>query len=102
MSTTINARPAKLRNGSWGARVEGTVREGDTVTITTSSGKSWQARVTKVLWTGEGVSLCATSSLDRPSGGRSRGGCACPDDCCDRGCRCAPHCNCRGGNIYDC
>ena len=66
-STPRPATPAKLRDGSWGARVRGPVQAGDTVTITTSAGKTWQARVERVVWTGEGVTLCATSSLDRAS-----------------------------------
>jgi len=64
---TTSATPAKLRSGAWGARVQGTVAEGDVVTITTRAGKSWQARVTRVVWTGEGVAICATESIDRPS-----------------------------------
>lgn len=59
---TPTATPAKLRNGNWGARVKGAVSEGEEVTITIRSGKSWTARVTRVLWTGNGVSLCAVSS----------------------------------------
>jgi hypothetical protein len=62
-TTTITASPAKLKNGSWGARVRGDVTEGDTITITTRGGKSWDARVTKVVWSGEGVAVCATESL---------------------------------------
>lgn len=62
----MNATPTKLKNGSWGARVQGTAHQGDTVTITTRGGKSWRARITCVLWSGKGVSICATESLDRP------------------------------------
>ncbi len=63
---TLAASPAKLRNGSWGARVKSaTVAVGDTVTITTRSGKSWDATVEHVVWSGDGVSICATQSLDR-------------------------------------
>lgn len=59
----LTATPAKLRNGTWGARVKSAaVSKGDTVTITTRAGKSWTATVTRVLWTGDGVSLCAVSS----------------------------------------
>jgi hypothetical protein len=65
---TTTATPAKLRNGSWGARIEAPVKAGDTITITTRGGKSWQARVTKILWTGDGASIVATESLDRPAG----------------------------------
>lgn len=67
------ASPKKLRNGSWGALVEDTrVKIGDTVTITTRGGKSWDARVERVIWTGSGVAICATASLDRPAS-KSRG-----------------------------
>jgi hypothetical protein len=71
-TTAITASPAKLKNGSWGARVRGDVTEGDTITITTRGGKSWDARVTKVVWSGEGVAVCATESLDRAPARTSR------------------------------
>ena len=89
-TTTIHATPCKLRNGSWGARTSAPVAIGDTVTITTRGGKTWDARVTHVVWTGDGVAIVATESLDRPaprngdgcsrSAKRSRGiwtGCSC-------------------------
>lgn len=67
-TTPIAATPAKLKNGNWGARVQSAdVREGDTVTITTRAGKSWQAQVELVVWRGDDIAICATSSLDWPS-----------------------------------
>lgn len=57
---TTTASPSKLRSGEWGARVDGDVKPGDTITITTRSGKSWDATVSKVIWQGEGVTLVAT------------------------------------------
>lgn len=98
------ATPAKLRDGSWGARVQGPAKVGDIVTITTKAGKSWPANVTQILWSGEGVTLCSTASLTAPRRsqvGHGRG-CGCDDDCCAGGCRYDKTCNCRGGNIYDC
>lgn len=81
---TTTATPTKLRSGAWGAKVAGSVRPGEVVTITTRSGKSWQARVSKVVWSGDGVTIVATQSLDRapaavPATGRAtrRTGCAC-------------------------
>jgi hypothetical protein len=65
MNVTKTAAPAKLRDGSWGARVQGDAAVGDVVTITTRAGKTWDARVKKVLWSGDGIALCATTSLDR-------------------------------------
>ena len=79
----IPATPAKLRYGSWGARVsDADVREGDVITITTRSGKSWDARVTRIVWSNDSVAVCATESLDRPASPTRRGrgtwtGCSC-------------------------
>lgn len=64
-AAAIAATPVKLRSGAWGARVKDAVSEGDVVTITTRSGKSWDARVTRVVWRGDDVAICATASLDR-------------------------------------
>jgi len=73
-STTIPATPAKLRDGSWGARIEGAASIGDTLQITTKAGKTWQAKVTRVVWQGEGVALVATVSLDSaPRAAANRG-----------------------------
>jgi len=79
----INATPAKLRSGDWGAKVQGSVSCGDTIHITTRSGKEWDATVSHVVWAGDGVAIVATQSHDRQrTGGRghARGtwtGCAC-------------------------
>lgn len=49
----MTASPAKLRNGSWGARVlTSHITAGDTITITARNGKTWDATVDRVLWTG--------------------------------------------------
>ena len=66
-----NATPTKLRNGDWGAKVHGAVESGDTIQIRTKSGKEWTARVERVLWTDNTVSIVATAN--RPQVGRSRG-----------------------------
>ena len=58
--TKTNATPAKLKNGTWGARVKTEIRMGDMLTITTKSGKSWDATVGCVVWHGDGVWLCTT------------------------------------------
>ncbi len=68
----MTATPAKLRDGTWGARVQGPVSQGDVVTVTTKAGKTWQAKVTRVVWTDGAVAVCATASMDRPEGS-SRG-----------------------------
>lgn len=97
---TTTAKPCKLRSGDWGATVSGThVREGDTITIITKAGKSWQARVSKVVWSGSGVSICATESLTARGQHRDQGyqdycGYACPVG----GFICSP----RNGPCHDC
>lgn len=49
----------KLRNGSWGVRVEGPAKAGDTVTVTKKSGETATEKISKVVWTGKGISLCS-------------------------------------------
>lgn len=64
----IAATPKKLRSGAWGAWVPApeTVTEGTTIRITTRSGKSWDATVTRVVWSGDAGTIVATESQDRP------------------------------------
>jgi len=64
-TTTLQATPAKLRSGDWGAKTRGSqsagISKGDTCTllITTKSGKSWTADH-KCIWTGsDGTALWA-------------------------------------------
>src|ERR1700722_320589 len=61
---TLTATPAKLKDGSWGARIAGTIAVGDVVTIITSKGKSWKARVTNVVWSKDGISRAAPESIE--------------------------------------
>jgi hypothetical protein len=96
MNTTIAATPAKLPSGQWGARAKTAACKGDTLTITTRSGKSWEAKVTAVLPGGlletrsSGPSKSAAPRRASRSH-RPRGGCGYPgcngrnycDDCTD-------------------
>lgn len=69
------ASPTKLRDGSWGARVRSQdVQVGAAVEITTAAGKSWTATVTRVLWRGDGVAICATQSATQSSKARGDAG----------------------------
>lgn len=65
------ASPLKLRDGSWGARVQGTPRSGDTIRVTTRGGKSWESVVDKVIWTDRKVSIVSVESRKRSSSSRS-------------------------------
>jgi len=70
---TISATPKKLKSGAWGALAKTeSVRTGDTLQITTRAGKSWTATVSKVLWSGKGIAICATGS--RANHRRTRNG----------------------------
>lgn len=61
---SIPASPKKLRNGQWGAWADSeAVKVGDTLYISTKSGKSWNARITKVIWRGKGGAICETLSM---------------------------------------
>jgi len=70
-----SATPKKLRSGAWGALIKTSrVEIGDHLAITTKAGKSWQARVTTIVWTGDDVTICATESIpsDMPNGRSKR------------------------------
>lgn len=71
------AIPTKLRNGDWGAKVQGIVRDGDEIRIPTKAGKEWTATVARVLWTGNDISIVAT--MNRPRNHRHGGNHEC--DC---------------------
>ena len=57
----VTATPTKLNNGDWGAKVSGTIKVGDTIRITTKAGKTWTSVVSKVVWSGSGAAIVATS-----------------------------------------
>jgi len=62
----------KLKNGEWGIRCEGAARKGDLITVTKKSGETKNETVTQVLWSGNGITLCAISqrSAREPSSDR--------------------------------
>ena len=85
----MTATPYKLRSGDWGVRVRGTVRAGDTVTVRTRAGKTWTARIERVVWSGDGVALCATESRSRRSSGPRECGEHHGGRCCETGGNCS-------------
>ena len=73
------ASPTKLKTGEWGARCAPETKAGDEIVVSTKSGKSWKARVTRVVASFSDATLCEIVSLD-PKRPRSRGrwtGCSC-------------------------
>lgn len=87
------ASPTKLRDGTWGARAAGSVAAGDRITIRTRSGQTWEATVTRILWRGEGATICATSQSPKRSRRNSV-------ICAAQGC--AAHAIVAGGYCEDC
>jgi len=67
-STSTFATPAKLRDGSWGVRVQGAAHPGQVVTVRTQAGKTWETEIERVVWQGEGVTLASTRQVSaRPA-----------------------------------
>jgi hypothetical protein len=68
---------ARLRDGAWGLRVQGEARTGDTVRAVRASGASALVRVGRIVWSGEGVTLCTAGDEvrePRAEAPRRRGG----------------------------
>jgi hypothetical protein len=65
---------AKLRSGNWGVRVEGEVTPGQVVTVTKKDGSTRTETIDRVVWSGNGVSLCTIKPTTRSGGGYGRGG----------------------------
>lgn len=71
----------KLKDGTWGVKVRGSVAAGDKVTVQTKAGATKEETVAKVIWTGQGVSICSVAR--QTAGGEpKRGG---RDVCCECG-----------------
>lgn len=81
----------KLNNGSWGLRVRGTAKVGQKLTVSKKDGTSKIETVSAVLWSGDGITLCAIAasvssvarsafSTSKPATRKYRPGMDCP--CC--------------------
>lgn len=71
--TNYDGKPIKLRSGDWGASIElekggPEPQPGDTVDIVTKAGKEWTERVSRIVWTGNGVSLVETDKIENEGG----------------------------------
>lgn len=69
----MTASYTKLKSGDWGVRVQGKVAEGDVVTVTKKSGETKRETISKVVWSGNGVSICAIEQSASPRGYRRSG-----------------------------
>lgn len=63
----MRATWTKLRSGEWGLRVTGgSPRSGDRVTVTKRNGESRVVAVGRIIWRGDGATLC-TVGLAQPA-----------------------------------
>jgi hypothetical protein len=67
------ATPAKLSDGSWGARTTERVVVGSVVTVRTQAGKTWTASVSEVVWTDGNACLVRTQTGGAPKPARRSG-----------------------------
>lgn len=55
----MSATYTKLKSGNWGVRIEGAAQAGQTITVTKRDGSTKSETIERVVWSGNGVSLCA-------------------------------------------
>lgn len=76
----------KLKSGEWGLRVEGTAKPGDLVTVSKKDGSKESKMVGKIIWNGNGITLCTIAAAAyTPQAGKRRDYDDCDDFC--QGCR---------------
>lgn len=69
-----DVRFARLRDGSWGVRAEGTaLSPGQTVRVAKKDGTEVVARVGRLLWSKDGVTLVTVTSVEEEGGGSGSG-----------------------------
>ena len=99
----MTASYIKLKDESWGVRVQGTARPGQTITVNKKSGESKTETIKSVVWRGNGVTLC---SIERSSTGTGAAKPAQRGVCSECGERCNPNyrkcrdCGMEGGSRY--
>jgi hypothetical protein len=74
----------KLKSGEWGVRIVGTASAGQTITVTKKDGTSKQETITKIVWSGNGITLAAVAQR-APQASKSKSYSDCDDFC--QGCR---------------
>jgi hypothetical protein len=59
-----SGKPRKLRDDSWGCAIDnGDPKPGDTVSLTSKAGKTWQMSLVERVWAGAGVTLWRTGKI---------------------------------------
>lgn len=69
----MSATYTKLRDGSWGIKVQGSAKAGQAITVTKRDGGTKTETVEKVVWSGEGVAICSVVETRRASSSSSGG-----------------------------
>ena len=77
----LMATYTKLRSGYWGIRVSGSAAPGDRVTVRTKAGREQRETVSRVLWSGDGVSICEIATRPKRHESRKPRVCLCDDPC---------------------
>lgn len=89
---TTTATYTKLRDGSWGLRVQGKAFDGQDVLVTTRAGRTVEESVGKVLWSDGKISLCKTFASQMPRRGKASAGrcrrCGSEMEACEHGLIC--------------
>lgn len=61
----MTATYTKLRSGDWGIRVEGEIHAGNSILVEKKSGETKTETVNRVIWSGNGISLCTIARRGR-------------------------------------
>ena len=103
----MSATYTKLKDGSWGIRIDGTATAGQSITVTKKSGDTKAEKISRVLWSGKdaksgkNVSLCSIAQSGSSSGHGAK-----PGTCVNCGASCNPRyrrcldCVDGGGNAH--
>lgn len=98
----MNATYTKLRSGEWGIRVEGDIRSGNSILVRKKNGEAKPETVDRVIWCGDGITLCSVLRGRSGSGGGTR---TSGKVCWETGARCystdgSPYCDECGDHMY--
>lgn len=63
----MSASYTKLRDGSWGVRVQASQPPSGSINVTTKAGKVKSETVHKVLWSADGIHLCSVKMAKKTS-----------------------------------
>lgn len=91
----MSATFTKLKSGEWGIRVVGAARPGMTVTVSKKDGTTDTKTIGKVVWSGNGVTICTMGGVSVSGGDRRYSSSR-------RKVRTCPHCGGNDINQVDC